>query len=80
MTKNWSCVALRLGAVRCGTGHCVTFLWKSHLNGQIANSHKLKIQDGGGRNLEFRITVNNSKLDTDIWTKLYGKMTTAMWR
>jgi len=38
------------------------------------NSHKLKIQDGGGRHLEFRKNVNNSGLDTNSCTKLYGKM------
>ena len=40
-------------------------------DGQI---HKLKIQDGGGRHLEFQRNVNNSGLDTDIYTKFYGKM------
>ena len=30
------------------------------------NSHKLKIQDGGGRHLEFRKNVNNCGLDKDI--------------
>ena len=30
------------------------------------NSHKLKIQDGGGRHLEFRKNVNNFGLDKDI--------------
>ena len=30
------------------------------------NSHKLKIQDGGGRHLEFRKNVNNYGLDKDI--------------
>ena len=30
------------------------------------NSHKLKIQDGGGRHLEFRKNVNNSGLEKDI--------------
>ena len=29
------------------------------------NSHKLKIQDGGGRHLEFRKNVNNFGLDKD---------------
>ena len=38
------------------------------------NSHKLKIQDGGGRHLEFRKNVNNSGLDIDIYTEFYGKM------
>jgi len=38
------------------------------------NSHKLKIQDGGGRHLEFQRNVNNSGLDTDIYTIFYGKM------
>jgi len=38
------------------------------------NSHNLKIQDGGGRHLEFRKNVNNSGLDKDICTKLYEKM------
>jgi len=30
------------------------------------NSHKLKIQDGGGHHLEFRKNVNNFGLDKDI--------------
>jgi len=30
------------------------------------NSHKLKIQDGGGRHLEFRKNINNFILDNDI--------------
>jgi len=30
------------------------------------NSHKLKIQDGGGRDLEFQKNVNNFGLDKDI--------------
>ena len=30
------------------------------------NSHKLKIQDGGGRHLEFRKNVNNFGLGKDI--------------
>ena len=30
------------------------------------NSHKLIIQDGGGRHLEFRKNVNNFELDKDI--------------
>jgi len=30
------------------------------------NSHKLKIQDGGGRHLAFRKNVNNFGLDKDI--------------
>jgi len=37
------------------------------------NSHKLKIQDGGGRHLEFRKNINNSGLDKDICTKFHGK-------
>jgi len=37
-------------------------------------SHKLKIQDGGGRHLKFQRNVNNCGLDTDIYTKFYGKM------
>jgi len=41
---------------------------------EFPNSHNLKIQDGGGRHLEFRKNVNNSGLDKDICTKLYGKM------
>jgi len=39
-----------------------------------SNSYKLKIQDGGGRHLEFQRNVNNSGLDTGIYTKVYGKM------
>jgi len=38
------------------------------------NLHKLKIQDGGSRHLEFRNNVNNSGLHTDIYTNFYGKM------
>jgi len=38
------------------------------------NSHNLKIQDGGGRHLEFRKNVNNSGLDKDICTKFYKNM------
>jgi len=38
------------------------------------HSHKLKIQDGGGRHLEFRKNFNNYGLDTYIHTKFYGKM------
>ena len=30
------------------------------------NSYKLKIQDGGGRHLEFRKNINNFGLDKDI--------------
>ena len=37
------------------------------------NSHNLKIQDGGGRHLEFRKNVNNSGLHKDICTKFYVK-------
>jgi len=33
---------------------------------QWPNSHKLKIQDGGGRHLVFRKNVNNFGLDKDI--------------
>jgi len=38
------------------------------------NSYQLKIHDGGGRHLEFQRNVNNSGLDTDIYTNVYGKM------
>jgi len=38
------------------------------------NFHNLKIQDVGGRHLEFRKNVNNSGLDKDICTKFYRKM------
>ena len=38
------------------------------------NSHKLKIQDGGSRRLQFQRDVNNCGLDTYIYTKFYGKM------
>jgi len=38
------------------------------------NLHKLKIQDGSGRHLEFRKNVNNFGLDTHIYTKFYGEM------
>jgi len=39
-----------------------------------SNSHKLKIQEGVGRHLEFRENVNNSGLVKDICIKLYGIM------
>jgi len=32
------------------------------------------MQDGGGGHLEFWKNINNSGLDTDICTRLYGKM------
>jgi len=32
----------------------------------LSNLHKLKIQDGGGRHLEFLKNVNNFRLDKDI--------------
>jgi len=38
------------------------------------NSHKLKIQDGGGRHLRFRKNVNNSELDRAICAKVGGQM------
>jgi len=38
------------------------------------NSHNLKIQDGGGRHLEFRKNINNSGLDKDFCTIFYVKM------
>ena len=33
-----------------------------------------QIHDRGGRHIECRKNVNNSELDKDICTKLYGKM------
>jgi len=38
------------------------------------NSHNLKIQDGGGRHLEFWKNDNNSGLDKYIYTIFYVKM------
>jgi len=38
------------------------------------NSHKMKIQDGGCRHLEFRKNVNNSGLNKGTCTKFCGKM------
>jgi len=38
------------------------------------NLHKLKIQDGDSRHLKFQRNFNNSELDTNIYTKFYGKM------
>ena len=40
---------------------------------KCANLHNLKIQDGGGRHLEFRKIVNNFILEKDICIKL-GRM------
>jgi len=37
---------------------------------ELPNSHKVKIQDGGGRHLEFRKNVNNFGLDKDILHKI----------
>jgi len=37
------------------------------------NSHKLKIQDGGGRHLEFQKNINNSGLDKDILHQIIWK-------
>jgi len=45
------------------------------------NSHKLKMQDSGGRHLEFWKNVNNFGLDKDILHQItLGRCTTAMWR
>ena len=44
------------------------------------NSDKLKIQDGGGRHLEFRKNVNKYGLDKDICTNFYEQMHHAMRR
>jgi len=40
----------------------------------MPNSHNLKIQDCGGRYLDFRKNVNNSGLDKAIYTKFGGKI------
>jgi len=40
----------------------------------MPNSHNVKVQDGGGRHLEFPDNVNNSGLDKDICTKVGGMM------
>jgi len=40
----------------------------------MAKSHKLKIQDDGGRHLEFRKNINNFALDKLSCIKLYAKM------
>jgi len=37
------------------------------------NSYKLKIQDGGGRHLDFRKNVNNFGLDKDILHQIIWK-------
>jgi len=37
------------------------------------NTHKLKIQDGGGRQLEFQKNVNNVGLDKDILYQIIWK-------
>jgi len=42
------------------------------------NSHKLKIQDGSGRHLEFRKNVNNFGLDNDILDQIIWE--DASWR
>ena len=42
------------------------------------NSHKLKIQDCGGRHLEFRKNVNNFGLDKDMLHQIIGE--DAPWR
>ena len=68
--KVWSICALVSVTVtdiwtKFGTEH------KYHTNNtpEWPNLHKLKIQDGCGRHLEFRKIVNNSGLDKDISTK-----------
>jgi len=40
----------------------------------VPNSLTLKIQDGGGRHLEFLENVNNSVLDKDVCAKFGGMM------
>jgi len=40
----------------------------------VQNLLNLKIQDGGGRHVEFLKKVNNSGLDIDVCTKFGGRM------
>ena len=74
---------MNVGTKRASISVTITDIWpkfctqlKCHTiyTPEWPNSHKLKIQDGGGRHLEFRKNVNNSGLDKDICTKFYVKM------
>jgi len=56
--------------------HCVNaiVILPHYQHAGMAKFTKLEIQDGDGRHLEFRKNVNNSGLDTYIYTEFYGKM------
>ena len=51
-----------------------TTIYRTFNTPEWPNSHNLKIEDGGGRHLEFRKNVDNSGLDKDICIKFYGIM------
>ena len=82
-SRNWKliCVTSLNERLKHLNNHCVYFypIWyrtqmPHYQHVGWPNSHNLKIQDGGGRHLEFRKIVNNSGLDKDICTKFYVKM------
>jgi len=72
VTKSWNRKLIRVTSSNEGLKHMCRRTYstehKYHTTNtpEWPNSHKLKIQDGGGRHLEFRKDVNNFGLDKDI--------------
>ena len=65
--KVWSiCVAISVNITDIWTTFGTEHKYHTINTPEWPNSHKLKIQDGGGRHLEFRKNVNNFGLDKDI--------------
>ena len=66
----WSWFLTQCIALPCIRLISVPYLYRKQFNSidtpKLPNSHRLKIQDGGGRHLEFLNNVNNFLLDNDI--------------
>jgi len=65
--KFWSiCASISVTITDIWTIFCTEHKYYIINTPEWPNSYKLKVQDGGGRHLEFRKNVNNSRLDKDI--------------
>jgi len=65
--KVWSiCASISVTIIDIWTKFGIEHKYHTTNTPEWPNSHKLKIQDGGGRHLEFRKNVNNFLLDKDI--------------
>ena len=72
--KVWSiCVAISVNITDIWTTFGTEHKYHTINTPEWPNSHKLKIQDGGGRHLEFRKNVNNFGLDKDILHQIIWK-------